>query len=118
MAHDYVSSTNELSLEPMEIEIHEDRVFGDFSSRDRKPKGRAARAQKVSQAEATESQKSESNGKGKKMPAGKANFFMDDRSKPDRRKADRRSWVRLTGDRRAGFSRRGRTDPWDKAFRS
>ena len=116
MSHYDNSTYGELSLEPMEMEMEtdaiEDRLFRDFSSRDKRRPIQATTAEPEGQAASNISEHSATRDSLRK-PAGKANFFTDDRRIPDRRVTDRRRSVRLTGDRRLDSSRRAQIDPWD-----
>ena len=113
MGHNYSSTYGELTLEPMEGDMVEDRVFGDFSSRD----SNAASTSESPKAAGAKPKNATATGSVRK-PAGKANFLTDDRSNPDRRRADRRLTARLTGDRRKSQSRRDRTNAWEQEFRA
>jgi hypothetical protein len=117
MGHNYSSTYGELTLEPMEGDTLGDRIFGDFSSRDRNPSADAASTSESCKAVGAKPQNATDSGSVRK-PAGKANFLTDDRANPDRRCADRRSTVRLTGDRRESQSRRDKTNAWEQEFRA
>ena len=104
-----------LTLEPLEGEFSENRVFGDFSSRDRnspaskKKENDAAVAKSIIEKIKTPAREGE-------KPSGQAVFDLENR-KTDRRKNQRRAVSRLAKDRRSGIDRRGRICPWAKEFR-
>jgi hypothetical protein len=93
---------DELTLQPMEIK--EERISGDFSSRDQ--------LQHVDIA-ANSAEPAPSDGAQRK-PTGKASFLSDDRKSPERRSRERRKTARLTGDRRGTLSRRAAKNPWTR----
>ena len=112
MSHNHSNSHGELSLEPMEHEIDQDPLFGNFASRDRgSPASRKkAEASLYDVIDLVEPVPAKAQAR---KPTGKANFLTDDRKVEDRRKSARRSVVRLTGDRRKHDERRSLADPWD-----
>ncbi len=130
---DYVE-TDELSLEPMELEREEVRVFGDFSSLDEGPGNATVVAEEKPSVQEQSStrqpdsvfgerpsafkRKARANGYAleplageKQQPGRVTNFYANDRSGASRRqRRDRRHTIRLNENRRASHGRRGVTD--------
>ena len=107
-------SFEELALEPMEVDLRENRLFGDFSSRDRGSFTANQRAEEIQRQREAQAAANAPEEPAKPATSGKANFCTDDRRVPDRRVASRRAVSRLTGDRRSGGDRRAKTDAWGR----